>query len=150
MIKKIRKEVGNNFIISIKLNCNDGIENGISENGFLKVCKLIEKAGADIIQVSGIFINKPNGSPYFFEEAKKLSEFINIPVSLIGGIREFDIMEDMLNNSNIQYFGFGRPLLCQPDLIKKWENGDRSKAKCISCNTCFKTFSHICVFNKKN
>ena len=43
----MRKVVGNDFIISIKINVNDGVENGINKNGFLTACKLIEKAGAD-------------------------------------------------------------------------------------------------------
>ncbi len=149
IIQKIRKVVGEDFIISIKLNCDDGIENGITINGFLNTCKLIEKAGADIIQVSGNFINKPQDGPYFYNEAKQLSNVINIPVSLIGGIRDMETMENILNDSNIQYFGFGRPLLCEPDLIKKWENGERSKSKCIGCMGCLKTFSHKCVLNKK-
>ena len=146
IIQKIRKEVGEDFIISIKLNCDDGIENGITINGFLNTCKLIEKAGADIIQVSGNFINKPQDGPYFYNEAKQLSNVINIPVSLIGGIRDMETMENILNDSNIQYFGFGRPLLCEPDLIKKWENGERSKYKCIGFMGCLKTFSHKCVY----
>ena len=148
IIQKIRKEVGKDFIISIKLNCDDGIENGITINGFLNTCKLIEKAGADIIQVSGNFMNKPKDGPYFYSEAKQLSDILNIPVVLIGGIRDVETMEKILKESNIQYFGFGRPLLCEPDLIKRWENGERSKSKCIGCMGCMKTFSHKCVINK--
>ena len=93
-------------------------------------------------------MNKPKDGPYFYSEAKQLSDFVNIPVSLIGGIRDMETMENILNDSNIQYFGFGRPLLCEPDLIKKWENGERTKSKCIGCMGCMKTFSHKCVINK--
>ena len=45
IIKKIRKAVGNNFIISLKINCDDGLENGITEEGLIVTCKLAEKAG---------------------------------------------------------------------------------------------------------
>ena len=31
-----------------------------------------------------------------------------------------EIMEEVLNKSNIQYFGIGTPLVCEPDLVKKW------------------------------
>ena len=67
LFKKWEKVVGNDFIISIKINVNDGVENGINENGFLTACKLIEKAGADLIQTSGNYVEhkiKPN-SPIF-------------------------------------------------------------------------------------
>ena len=47
IIQKMRKVVGNDFIISIKISVNDGVEDGINEKGYLTACKLIEKAGAD-------------------------------------------------------------------------------------------------------
>ena len=149
IIQRIRKAVGNNFIISVKLNCNDGVERGITIVQFLNICKLIEKAGADIIQVSGNFLNRPkNNIPYFLSETKNVSDIVNIPIVLIGGIRDIETMEKILNESKIEFFGFGRPLICEPDLVKRWENGERSKSKCIECNGCLKTFSHKCVVNK--
>jgi 2,4-dienoyl-CoA reductase-like NADH-dependent reductase (Old Yellow Enzyme family) len=149
IIQRIRKAVGNNFIISVKLNCNDGVERGITIIQFLNICKLIEKAGADIIQVSGNFLNRPkNNIPYFLSETEDVSDILNIPIVLIGGIRDIEIMEKILNESKIEFFGFGRPLICEPDLVKRWENGERSKSKCIECNGCLKTFSHKCVVNK--
>lgn len=30
-----------------------------------------------------------------------------------------------------------RPLIREPDLIKRWRNGDTAKAACISCEGCF-------------
>ena len=31
-----------------------------------------------------------------------------------------------------------RPLIWEPDLPRRWQQGDTSKAKCISCNGCFR------------
>jgi 2,4-dienoyl-CoA reductase-like NADH-dependent reductase (Old Yellow Enzyme family) len=31
-----------------------------------------------------------------------------------------------------------RPFIREPDLAKRWQDGDRSPAHCISCNGCFK------------
>ena len=151
IIKKIRKVVGEDFIISLKLNSYDGdkIENGITENGFLTTCKLAENAGVDIINVSGDWDQKKPKpkNPMFLNLTKKLSQIVKIPVVLIGGIRDFETMEDILNSSNIQYFGIVRPLICEPDIVKRWKNGDRSKAKCITCNSCLKNHNK-CVLNK--
>ena len=150
IIEKIRKEVGNDFIISLKINSEDGIENGISEDDFILTCKLAEKSGVDIIQVSGMEWTKgkidSNVLP-FFESAKKVAEILSIPVILIGNIREVDTIQFALNNSKIEYFGIARPLICEVDLVKKWNNGDFKKSNCISCNTCLKKYS-TCVFNK--
>ena len=47
----------------------------------------------------------------FLQATKKLSEIVKIPVVLIGGIRDIDTMEEILNSSNIRYFGIVRPLI---------------------------------------
>ena len=150
IIEKIRKEVGNDYIISLKINCNDDMENGITEEGFLIASQLAVKAGVDLIQVSGnIWLNKKGSKNIFFiEETKKLAEIVNVPVVLIGGVRDVDSMQKILNESKIEYFGFARPLICEPDLVNKWKEGKSKKAKCVSCNGCLKN-NFNCVFNKK-
>ena len=150
IIEKIRKEVGNDFIISLKINCNDDMENGITEEGFLIASQLAVKAGVDLIQVSSNqWVNKKGSKNiYFIEETKKLAEIVNVPVVLIGGVRDVDTIEKILNESKIEYIGLARPLICEPDLVKKWKEGKSKKAKCVSCNGCLKN-NFSCVFNKK-
>ena len=78
----------------------------------------------------------------------KLAEKIKIPVMVTAGARNVDELNDILNKSNIQYFGIVKPLICEYDIIKRWKNGETKKSKCISCNTClFKTLG-TCIFNK--
>ena len=72
------KKAGKDFIISVKINVIDGVENGINEQGLLTACKLIEKAGADFIQTSGNYAQhkiKPK-SPIFYEEGKILLKLL--------------------------------------------------------------------------
>ena len=150
IIEKIRKAVGNDFIISVKINCDDGFPGGISEEGFILACKLAEKAGVDMIQVSGMgwFKIKAKDAPaLFFERASKVAEVLNIPVILIGNIRDVETAQNILNKSNIEYVGIARPLICEVDLVQKWTNGDFKKSKCVSCNSCLNKYS-TCVFNK--
>ena len=152
IIEKIRKAIGNDIILSLKIDREKAGNEGISEQGFLTACKLAEKAGIDIIQVSGFkwVKEKPKNGPYYFDAAKKLAEIVNIPVLLVGGIRTLDQIDFILNNSKIQYVVLSRPLICEPDIVKKWKNGDNKKSKCVSCNNCLKDFNDVdCVFNKK-
>ena len=60
--------------------------------------------------------------------------------------RNFDEINEILNNSKIQYIGMARPLICEYDLIKKWKENKTKKARCVSCNTCL-NFGY-CVFHK--
>ena len=152
-IKKVREAVGNDIILSLKIDSENDEKNGITEQGFLTACKLGEKAGLDLIQVSGFKWTKerPKNGPYYFEAAKKLAEIVNIPVLIVGGVRSIDDAEYILNNSKIEYIALSRPLICEPDIVKKWKNGESKKSKCVSCNNCLKDFWDVgCVFNKKN
>ena len=149
IIEKIREKVGKDYIVGIKINCEDGDKNGITEDGFIKICQMAEKAGLDYIQISGITWMKQRIKSLIYEnQATKLAEKIKIPVIVTAGARNVDELNEILNKSNIQYFGIVRPLICEDDLITRWKKGLTKKSKCISCNSClFKTLG-VCIFNK--
>ena len=150
IIQKVRKAVGNDFIISVKINSEENDPNGITEEGFILASKLAEKAGADMIQVSGMkWMNekiKPK-TPVYFKQTAKLAEIVKVPVVLVGGLRDVDTMEDAINNSNIQYLSIARPLICEPDIVKTWKHGDKKKSNCLNCNNCLK--KGFCVLKDK-
>lgn len=150
IIEKIREKVGKDYLVGIKINCEDGDKNGITEDGFIKICQMAEKAGLDYIQISGITWMKERIKGLIYEnQATKLAEKIKIPVIATAGARNVDQLNEILNKSKIQYFGIVRPLICEPDLITRWKKGVTKKSKSISCNTClFKTLGE-CIFNKK-
>ena len=128
-LEKIRAKVGKDFIVGVKINSEDGNEKGITEQGFFTACKLAEKSGADFIQISGITWTKTKvDSPLYESIGNKLSQIINIPIMVTAGARNVDNLNEILNRSNIQYFGIGRPLICEYDLIKKWKAGLTKKA----------------------
>ena len=151
ILEKMRPAVGNDFVISMKINTEEG-EGGITENGVITACKLAEKAGLDLVQLSGTkWFNKKSKTPFYYEIGKKLADILKIPVMVTGAARDLDNLNEILNNSNIKYFGMARPLICEPDLIYRWKNGNTKKAKCVSCNTCLKNFKTgvACILNKK-
>ena len=120
IIKKIREKVGNDFVISVKLDSGDEKE-GINENGFLYTAKMAEKAGVDLITVSGTEAMK-DGDIYYFEKCKKLAELSNIPIVCVGGIKTYEHADYILNNSKVKYISMARALMKEPDLILKWEH----------------------------
>ena len=54
IISKVREKVGKEYIVGLKINSEDADQNGISEEGFMKICQMAEDAGVDYIQISGI------------------------------------------------------------------------------------------------
>ena len=120
IIKKIREKVGNDFVISVKLDCGDEKE-GIYESGFLHTAKMAEEAGADLITVSGTEVMKDDDI-YYFEECKKLAEILKIPVACVGGVKTYEHTDYILNNSKVEFISMARALMKEPDLILKWEH----------------------------
>ena len=150
VLEKIREKVGKDFIVGVKINCEDGDEKGITPEGFLKACLMAEAAGSDFIDVSGMSWMREKTKNLFYEKVgTDLSQKLKIPVMVTAGARNVDELNEILNKSNIQYFGIARPLICEYDLLKRWKNGETKKSKCISCSSCLFKHLGICVFNKK-
>ena len=151
IIEKMRKAVRPDFIISMKINCEDGYPGGITQEGFLTACKLAEKAGVDMIQVSGMewwFGKIKPKTPVFLDQTKLLADIVKIPVVLVGGLRDIDTLENAINNNNIEFVSLARPLICEPDIVKKWKNGYKGKSICLNCNNCLK--KGFCVLLDKD
>ena len=54
IIKKVRQRVGEDFIILLKINSEDGEHNGITSEQFISLCKSAEQAGVDMIDITGM------------------------------------------------------------------------------------------------
>ena len=66
---------------------------------------------------------------------------------LVGGLRSMEKINKILNETNIAYISLSRPLIREPNLINRWQQGDTTPSKCVSCSSCYRTLGHRCVFN---
>ena len=73
-----------------------------------------------------------------------------VPVILVGGLRSGETMKEILNTTKIELLSLSRPLLCDPDFPKKLKADENAISKCISCNSCYSSQSHRCIFRGKN
>ena len=55
-----------------------------------------------------------------------------------------------LNDTKIEYVSLSRPLIRESNLIRRWQAGDTAPSKCVSCNSCYHTPGHQCIFNLRN
>jgi 2,4-dienoyl-CoA reductase-like NADH-dependent reductase (Old Yellow Enzyme family) len=127
------------------------------------ICKKLESIGVDAIDISGNIHGKAKSmvgeefegyklqeEGYFLEYAKIISNEVKIPIMTVGGFKDMNKIEKILNESNIEFFGLSRPLMAEPDLIKRWKAGDRKAAICVSCSKCRTDKGNYCViFNHK-
>jgi len=144
----VREVVGEEFPILVKLNTTDGPEGGISIQEALGVAKVLTARGLAAVEVSGGMagsndyrasrkgIVSPSQEAYFREAARIFKQELTIPVILVGGIKSYEVAEEILGKGDADYVSFSRPLICEPDLIERWRRGDKSRSKCLSCNGC--------------
>ncbi len=152
---EIRAQVGDAYPVLIKINYSDLVENGLTGDECVWVCKQLEKRGIDAIELSsGIGLGKESrpaqingGEGYFAEGALRLAEEVKTPVITVGGYRTPKSIEEFLNKGNISAVSLCRPLIREPGLPAKWQAGDISAALCISCNKCFEVPQLSCAFN---
>lgn len=145
----VRRAVGNDYPVMIKLNGCDFLEGGLSSEDGLFAAKALDAAGIDAIEVSGgtaasgkespvrTSIEVPDHEAYNLPLAKTINTTIGCPVFSVGGYRSYDVIENAINDG-IAAVSLSRPLIWEPDLPKRWQSGGRDKAKCISCNGCFR------------
>lgn len=158
--EEVRRRVGTDYGVLIKISCQDFIPGGTKFTDVLHVCKELAKRGMDAIEMSGGIlaakelcafrpnINSPEKEAYFEPYAAEVSKETGIPVILTGGLRTAQVMERILHQTPIEYFGMARPLLAEPGLVKRWQTGDFTPSKCLYCNKCRAPEGNVCVLNR--
>ena len=148
-LEEVKRAVGKDYPVLIKMNCEDFLEGGLTLSESLKVGRMLQDAGIDAIEVSGgtvvsgvLGASRPgvksqDKEAYFRTASKAFKEALEVPIILVGGIRSLDLAEKLVEQGVADYFSMSRPLIREPDLVKRWASGDRSKSRCLSDNLCF-------------
>ena len=137
--------------VSVKINSSDFTWDGLNEMESLVICKALAAAGIDSIEVSGNGTSVSGIKPhvnegYFADFAAMLAEHVDVPVIAVGGWRSLDDMEDVLKRTKIEFLSLSRPLLREPNWPNKLQSGESTVSKCVSCNACYSSRAHRCVF----
>ena len=66
------------------------------------------------------------------------------------GFRSADKIEEVLNHTNIKMISLSRPLLCEPDWPNKIFEDAGALSKCVSCNACYSSPAHKCIFKERD
>lgn len=151
ILHEIRKKIPD-IHITMKINCSDFIDGGLTPQDSLAICRLCANSGMDSIEVSGNRTSMPDihagqNEAYFKDFALQLADSVDIPVILVGGHRSMANMEKVLNEGRIEFLSLSRPLIREPGLPDRWQHGDTAPAQCVSCNMCYRTAGHMCIYN---
>lgn len=156
-----RSKVGESFPILIKMNTTDFLPGGIDIDEAVRLGAVMSKTGFSAIETSGGMweattrseeelgwvpvilpeartgIKSKDQEAYFLPGAKALKEATGATIMLVGGLRSFSRIEEVLHSKAADFVSLSRPLIRQPDLPNRWFSGEGAdKAECISCNMC--------------
>jgi len=144
VLQEVRKAVGPNFPISLRLSVEECIKDGYTFEDIRPILPNLVKAGADMLHASlgthgspGGITSAPPEYPAGFNvwRAKKLKEAVGLPVIAVGRFSDPSLANDVIARGEADLVAFGRQFLADPDfLIKAREGRTEDIRKCLACN----------------
>jgi 2,4-dienoyl-CoA reductase (NADPH2) len=142
VVRRVREAVGDKFIIIYRLSMLDLVEGGSTYEEVVELGKLIEKAGATIIntgigwheaRIPTIATKVPRAA--FTWVTAKFRESLSIPVITSNRINTPEVAEQVLARGDADMVSMARPFLADPDFVlKAIENRSDEINTCIGCN----------------
>jgi 2,4-dienoyl-CoA reductase-like NADH-dependent reductase (Old Yellow Enzyme family) len=148
--RSVREAVGKDYPVLVKLNGADNLEGGLELEDALLAARELDEEEVDGIEVSGGTPASGDRTPvrqgvdtreqeaYNLPLAARVKGVVSCPVMVVGGFRSFETTAGVIRRDEADYVALARPLIREPHLPRRWAEGDEAKARCISCNGCFK------------
>jgi 2,4-dienoyl-CoA reductase-like NADH-dependent reductase (Old Yellow Enzyme family) len=148
--RDMRTKVGGDYPILVKIGVEDSFPSGLAFREGKRAAQYLAEWGVDALEISSGLrgrgyenaefrpgINQLEHEAYFREWCRDIRQSVNVPVMMVGGLRTFELMEEVVQNQEADFISLCRPLIREPGIINEWKNKDRHRARCISCNKCF-------------
>ena len=146
VVRRVRRAVGDDFPIWMKLGAQDHAEQGMPLSEGMEALKAMAAEGLSAVEISAgvgggaTRVDEPEDDerPYFRADSAAAKRAVDMPVMLVGGIRSLEMAEEILRSDDADMISMCRPLIREPDLIVRWQRGELAPARCIRCNKCFR------------
>lgn len=142
IVHKVKRAVGNEFIIIFRLSMLDLVEEGSTIDEVLQLACELEKAGVTIIstgigwheaRVPTIATSIPRGA--FAQITEKLRSTVNLPIVAVNRINTPEVAEGILVKNQADLVAMARPMLADSHLVQKAMDGKADEINtCIACN----------------
>jgi len=146
----IRKKVGGDYPVLVKIGVQDGFAGGLEFSEGKMAAQRLAQWGYDALEISSGLrgkgyqtsefrtkINRVEREAYFREWCREIKRQVNVPVMMVGGLRTFELMREVVLKGEADFVSLSRPFIREPGLVNAWKSGDSHRATCISCNKCF-------------
>ncbi|MFZ2469614.1 MAG: NADH:flavin oxidoreductase/NADH oxidase family protein [Parvibaculum sedimenti] len=141
-VRAVRKAVGADFPVSVKLNSADFQRGGFTHEDSLKVAGWLNDEHVDLVEISGGTYEQPAltgredmtlhpertekrrqstiaREAYFLEYAADIRKVVSLPLMVTGGFRTVEGMNAALQSGATDIIGLGRPLCVDPAIAAK-------------------------------
>lgn len=137
VIKAIRKELGN-YPLIFRMNGFENVVGGITMEEGIRIAKIVERAGIDLLHVSCVVDSTFNPAlpPIFDKEtqpdflkdypydscipiAGKIRPHVKVPVIGVGEVRDAKLVKKVMRDDMCDMLGIGRGLLADPFFVQK-------------------------------
>lgn len=161
VVRNVRSKVGSDYPVIMRMSAIEHVKDGIELEEAVVTAKLYVHEGLDALDVSqgcydALAYTVP---PYYYPQkvnvynAYQIKKNTNVPVIVAGRINHPDMAEEVLREGKADFIGLGRPMLAEPDFIKKTMEGNTDDiVRCIACNQgcvgrMFQGLGNSCIFN---
>ena len=142
IVRTVRKEAGDDFIVIFRLSMIDLVEGGSNMEEVIQLAKELETAGVTILntgigwheaRVPTIVTSVPRAA--FADTTAKVKAAVNIPVIASNRINMPDTAEEVIKSGQADMVSMARPFLADPEWVNKAaENRSDEINTCIACN----------------
>ncbi|MBO8159862.1 FAD-dependent oxidoreductase [Thermosyntropha sp.] len=150
IIKDIKRIVPE-LLVSVRFNIADFVPGGLEVEEGIEIAKVLEKAGADILNVScGIYESGQTSietasfsEGWRMKMVKKVKENTGVLVLGGGNIRDPHMADCFVKEGYADLIWVGRGMLADPFWAHKALRGQKENIRpCISCNTCINSINN--------
>ena len=145
--RSIRKAVGGDYPVAVKLGVKDDTEEGLPLEEGAELAGRLAGIGIDAIEISaGVatkavagrsHIHSREQEAYFLPYAKAVRPKVgSLPLSLVGGLRSPQLMEEIVASGWTDFVSLARPFICEPDLVNKIRAGRWEPVSCTRDDRC--------------
>ena len=147
VIVAVRRAVGPQFPIGIKLNASDFQKGGFTNAECVELVKLLNGVGLDLLELSGGSLEQPKvvgvtlkdegedgprastlaREAYFVAFAGAVRKVARMPVMVTGGFRSVAGMVEALYGGDLDVVGVARPLIADPEAPRRLVAGEIDK-----------------------
>lgn len=142
LVGAIKHDAGTDFPVSFRLSAHHRYPGGRTSESVAGIARALAEAGVDVIVVDSGCVESMDwmfppsylGDAPYLDDVREVRAAVSIPVATTGNLTAV-IGERLLADGLVDFIGFGRPILADPDLPRKVASGAAASVRpCIRCN----------------